>query len=62
MTAALVSIGDRYRAPDGVLYTLTEESALEPLGYSSITPILAVGVAVLAVISAVLVVAAAPIR
>ena len=27
MTAALVSVGDRYRAPDGVLYSLIEESA-----------------------------------
>jgi len=30
MTAALVSVGDRYRAPDGVLYSLIEESALDP--------------------------------
>jgi hypothetical protein len=30
MTAALVSVGDRYRASDGVLYTLIEESALDP--------------------------------
>jgi hypothetical protein len=30
MTVALVSIGDRYRAPDGVLYSLIEESALGP--------------------------------
>jgi hypothetical protein len=30
MTAALVSVGDRYRAPDGVLYALIEESALDP--------------------------------
>jgi hypothetical protein len=30
MTAALVSIGDRYCAPDGVLYLLIEESALDP--------------------------------
>ncbi|MGI8863845.1 MAG: hypothetical protein ACR2JH_05510 [Solirubrobacteraceae bacterium] len=29
MTAALGSIGDRYRAPDGVLYTLIEDSALD---------------------------------
>jgi hypothetical protein len=29
MTAALVSVGDRYGAPDGVLYSLTEESALD---------------------------------
>jgi hypothetical protein len=29
MTAALVSVGDRYRAPDGVLYSLIEESALD---------------------------------
>jgi hypothetical protein len=31
MAAALMSVGDRYRAPDGVLYSLIEESALEPL-------------------------------
>jgi hypothetical protein len=30
MTAALVTVGDRYRAPDGVLYSLIEESALDP--------------------------------
>jgi hypothetical protein len=30
MTAALVSVGDRYSAPDGVLYSLTEEPALDP--------------------------------
>ena len=30
MTAALVGVGDRYRAPDGVLYSLIEESALDP--------------------------------
>jgi hypothetical protein len=29
MTAALVSIGDRYRAPDGVLYSLIKESAVD---------------------------------
>ena len=29
MTAALVRVGDRYRAPDGVLYSLIEESALD---------------------------------
>ena len=29
MTAALVSVGDRYRAPDGVLYSLIEESAVD---------------------------------
>jgi hypothetical protein len=29
MTAALVSVGDRYCAPDGVFYSLTEESALD---------------------------------
>jgi hypothetical protein len=29
MTAALVSVGDRYRAPDGVLYSLIDESALD---------------------------------
>ena len=28
MTAALVSAGDRYRAQDGVLYSLIEESSL----------------------------------
>ena len=25
-----MSVGDRYRAPDGVLYSLIEESALDP--------------------------------
>jgi hypothetical protein len=30
MTSALVSIGDRYRAPDGVLYSLIEESPPDP--------------------------------
>jgi hypothetical protein len=30
MIAALVSAGDRYRAPDGVLYSLIAESALDP--------------------------------
>ena len=30
MTSALVSVGDRYRAPDGVLYSLIEESAPDP--------------------------------
>lgn len=30
MTVALVSVGDRYRAPDGVLYSLTEDSAPDP--------------------------------
>ena len=30
MTVALVSVGDRYSAPDGVLYSLTEEPALAP--------------------------------
>jgi hypothetical protein len=30
MTSALVSVGDRYDAPDGVLYSLIEESALGP--------------------------------
>jgi hypothetical protein len=29
MTCALVSVGDPYRAPDGVLYSLIEESALD---------------------------------
>jgi len=29
MTAALVSVGDRYRAPEGVFYSLIEESALD---------------------------------
>jgi hypothetical protein len=29
MTAALVSVADSYRAPDGVLYSLIEESALD---------------------------------
>ena len=29
MTAALVSVGDRYRAPDGVLYSLIEESSVD---------------------------------
>jgi hypothetical protein len=31
MTAALVSVGDRYRAPDGVLYSLIEPSGADPL-------------------------------
>ena len=30
MTSALVSVGDRYRAPDGVLYSLIEESRPDP--------------------------------
>ena len=30
MTCALVSVGDRYRAPDGVLYSLIEQSAPDP--------------------------------
>jgi hypothetical protein len=30
MTSALVSAGDRYRAPDGVLYSLIKESELNP--------------------------------
>ena len=30
MTSTLVSIGDRYRAPDGVLYSLIEQSAPDP--------------------------------
>ena len=30
MTSALVSVGDRYRAPDGVLYSLIEQSAPDP--------------------------------
>lgn len=30
MTAALVSVGDRYRALDGVLCSLIEDSALDP--------------------------------
>jgi hypothetical protein len=29
MTTALVSVGDSYRAPDGVLYSLIEDSALD---------------------------------
>jgi hypothetical protein len=29
MTSALVHVGDRYRAPDGVLYTLLDDSAGE---------------------------------
>jgi len=32
MTSALVSVGDRYRAPDGVLYSLIEQSAPDPSG------------------------------
>ena len=31
MTATLASVGDRYRAPDCVLYSLIEEPALDPL-------------------------------
>jgi len=31
MTAALVIVGDRYRAPDGVLYSLIEHSGVDPL-------------------------------
>jgi hypothetical protein len=30
MTSALVSVGDRYRAPDGVLYSLIGQSAPDP--------------------------------
>jgi hypothetical protein len=30
MTSALVSVGDSYRAPDGVLYSLIEQSAPDP--------------------------------
>ena len=30
MTSALVSVGDRYRAPDGVLYSLIDDPAPEP--------------------------------
>ena len=30
MTSALVSVGDRYRAPDGVLYSLIDDAAPEP--------------------------------
>jgi hypothetical protein len=30
MTSALVSVGDRYRAPDGVLYSLTDQAAPDP--------------------------------
>ncbi len=30
MTSALVSVGDRYRAPDGVLYSLIERSSPDP--------------------------------
>jgi hypothetical protein len=29
MTSALVSVGDRYRAPDGVLYSLIDDPALD---------------------------------
>ena len=39
MTSALVSVGDRYRAPDGVLYSLIEESAVEtPYGEGRLSP------------------------
>lgn len=31
MTSALVSVGDRYRAPDSALYSLIEEPALDAL-------------------------------
>ena len=31
MTSALVNVSDRYRAPDGVLYSLIEQSAPDPL-------------------------------
>jgi hypothetical protein len=31
MTFGLVSVGDRYRAPDGVLYSLIEQSGADPL-------------------------------
>ncbi len=38
MTAALVSVGDRYCAPDGVLYSLIEESAVDaPCGGGRLT-------------------------
>jgi hypothetical protein len=30
MTSALVNVGDRYRAPDGVLYTLLDEPLRDP--------------------------------
>ena len=30
MASALVSVGDRYRAPDGVLYSLIEQPAPDP--------------------------------
>jgi hypothetical protein len=29
MTAALAEIGDQYRSPDGVLYSLTDQPALD---------------------------------
>ena len=32
MTSALVRVGDRYRAPDGVLYALIDEGAAHPRG------------------------------
>jgi hypothetical protein len=32
MTSALVGVGDHYRAPDGVLYSLIEEPDVDPLG------------------------------
>lgn len=31
MTSALVGVGDQYRAPDGVLYSLIDEPTLDPL-------------------------------
>jgi hypothetical protein len=32
MTSVLVGVGDSYRAPDGVLYSLVEEPGVDPLG------------------------------
>ena len=32
MTAALVQVGDQYRSPDGVLYSLTDQPALRSGG------------------------------
>ena len=40
MTAALAQIGDQYRSPDGVLYSLTEAPAVDPRAHEvSLTPV-----------------------
>lgn len=40
LTSALVSVGDEYRAPDGVLYSLIDERTLGPLaGEGRLSPV-----------------------